>query len=156
MAANKARNTPPPAPLPTNPGPAASPGNVIAAGCRVIGNMTISGSLRLGGDVLGDVHCAGALTVDAGANIQGRVSASDITVLGKIVGEIVATRRIEVGRGAHIEGSIFAPSMRVEGNACVDGDLLISPERSPAHVERAKNLSILKPAAQALPESTGV
>jgi len=153
MAADKARNTPPPAPA--KPGPVGGPGNVIAAGCRVIGNLTLTGSLRLGGEVLGDVQCEGALTVDAGASIQGRVSASDITVLGKIVGEIIAVRRIDVGKGAHIEGSIFAPSMRVEGNACVDGDLLISPERSPEHAERAKNLSILKPAPQALPDSPG-
>jgi len=157
MAADKSRTPPPQAapPAPSKPAPQNGTGNVIAAGCRVVGDLTISGSLRLGGDVLGDVICEGALTVEAGASIRGRVSAAEITVMGTLIGEIVAARRIEVSRGARIEGSIFSPSMKVEGNACVDGDLLIAPERSPAHAERAKALTPLKPASEPAVTVTG-
>ena len=147
MAAEKSKD---PASAAVPPAKPSSPGghnNVIAAGCRVIGDLKISGSLRLGGEVLGDVHCDGALVVEAGARIKGRVSAGEMLVMGTLIGEIVATRKIDVTTGARVEGSIFSPFMKVEGNACVDGDLLIAPERSPAHVERAKDLAILKPAA---------
>lgn len=156
MAAEKAKDTAPAAPSSVKPAALGGPVNVISTGCRVIGNLTLSGSLRLGGEVVGDVHCDGALIVEAGGRINGRVSASEITVMGTLIGEIVAARRLEVATGARVEGSIFAPSMRVEGNACVDGDLLISPERSPAHAERAKGLPILKRAAEAPTASTGV
>ncbi|MBY9065581.1 polymer-forming cytoskeletal protein [Hyphomonas sp. WL0036] len=142
------------APAPTRVAPPSGQLNVISAGCRVVGNLTFSGSLRLGGEVEGDVICDGLLTVDAGAQINGRVRAGEITVMGKIIGEIVAVRRIEVGRGAHVEGSVFSPSMLVEGNARVDGDLLIAPERSQAHIDRAKTLVLLKPAAPS-PAETG-
>lgn len=157
MAADKSRTPPPQAapPAPAKPAPQNGTGNVLAAGCRVVGDLTISGSLRLGGDVLGDVICEGALTVEAGASIRGRVSAAEITVMGTLIGEIVAARRIEVSRGARIEGSIFSPSMKVEGNACVDGDLLIAPERSSAHAERAKALTPLKPASEPAVTVTG-
>lgn len=156
MGSDKARDTALMAPSSQK---AAIPGgqtNVISAGCRITGNLTISGSLRLGGEVDGDVHCDGALIVEAGARIRGRVSASEVTVLGTLTGEVVAAKRIEVGTGASVEGSIFAPSMRVEGNACVDGDLLIAPERSPAHTERAKDLTVLKRAPEEAPAHTGV
>lgn len=157
MAADKSRTPPPQAapPAPSKSAPQNGTLNVIAAGCRILGDMTISGSLRLGGEVLGDVTCEGALTVEAGASIRGRVSAAEITVLGTLIGEIVASRRIEVSKGARIEGSIFAPSMKVEGNACVDGDLLIAPERSAAHAERAKTLALLKPANPPVAAATG-
>lgn len=155
MAADKSRPSPPQAASSSKPSPQSGGSNVIAAGCRVVGDLTISGALRLGGEILGDVTCEGALTVEAGASIQGRVNASEITVMGTLIGEIVATQRIDVAKGARIEGSIFAPSIRVEGNACVDGDLLISPERSPAHAERAKNLAILKPASAPTAAVTG-
>ncbi|ABI76590.1 putative lipoprotein [Hyphomonas neptunium ATCC 15444] len=154
MAADKAREPAQAAP-PSAKAPS-SQANVIAAGCRVIGNLTISGSLRLGGEVVGDVHCDGALIVETGASIKGRTRAGDILVMGSLIGEIVAVRKIDVMTGARVEGSIFAPSMKVEGNACVDGDLLISPERSPAHAERAKTLSILAPARSEPPASTAV
>ena len=156
MAIDKAKDPASAAPASLKQGSPGSHSNSIAAGCRVIGNLTISGSLRLGGDVLGDVHCDGALVVEAGACIKGRISAGEILVMGTLIGEIVAARKIDVMTGARVEGSIFSPSMKVEGNACVDGDLLISPERSPAHGERAKNLSILNPAPQAPPVSAGV
>lgn len=141
MAASKARYAPAPPPPPARPGTPAAQGNVISAGCHVTGNVTLSGSLRLAGEITGDVHCEGALVVEAGGRIRGQVRAAEITVLGTLIGEIVAGRHIDVGRGARIEGSIFAPSMRVEGNAVLDGDLLISPERSTAHEERAKHLA---------------
>lgn len=147
MAASKARYAPAPAPSPARPAPPAAQGNVIAAGCHVTGDLILSGSLRLAGEITGDVHCEGTLVVEASGRIRGHIRAAEITVLGTLIGEIVASRHIEVGRGAHIEGSIFAPSMRVEGNAVLDGDLLISPERSPAHAERARKLAPPRPAA---------
>lgn len=154
MAAEKPRDMAAPAPAPAKPAQSGGQLNVISAGCRVVGNLTLSGSLRLGGEVLGDVICDGTLTLDASGQIHGRVRAGEITIMGKIVGEIVAARRIEVGRGAHVEGSIFAPSMLVEGNARVDGDLLIAPERSQGHIDRAKTLPLLKPQTEA-PTGTG-
>lgn len=153
MAADKGPAAPPPAaPGQTvRQGAASGPLNVICAGCRIDGNLKFAGSLRLGGEVLGDVSCDGTLTLEPAARIRGRVRASEIIVMGAIVGEIVASRRIEVGAGGIIEGSIFAPSMRVEGNARVDGDLLIAPERSTGHTERAKILAVLKPAPPPAP-----
>ena len=143
MAADKGKTAPPPAPAPAKPAAPAGPNNVIAAGCRVTGNLILAGSLRLGGEVLGDVRCEGTLVVEATGKIRGRISAAEIQVAGALTGEIAATRRIEVSAGGRVEGSIFAPSMRVEGNAVIEGDLLIAPERSPAHIERAKVLSVL-------------
>ncbi|MGE6697651.1 bactofilin family protein [Hyphomonas sp. NPDC076900] len=146
MAEDKGRAAPPPSPA--KPSAPAGPNNVIAAGCRVIGDMTLAG------EVVGDVHCQGALVVEATGKIKGRISAAEIVLAGALIGEVAAARRIEVSAGARIEGSIFAPSMRVEGNAVIDGDLLIAPERSPAHIERAKVLSVLTEAPGTMPTGT--
>lgn len=158
MAAEKVTGTAPPAA--SKQTLQSGPNNVIAAGCRVKGDLILSGSLRLGGEVLGDVSCDGTLIVEAGGQIKGRVHAADIVIKGRIIGEIAARRRIEVGTGGHAEGSIFAPSMSVEGNAHVDGDLLIAPERTQGHLDRAKSIAVLKasepaPAAGS-PASQGV
>lgn len=149
MAEDKGRAAP--TPSPAKPSAPAGPNNVIAAGCRVIGNITLAGSLRLGGEVVGDVRCEGALVVEATGKIKGRISATEILLAGALIGEVAAARRIEVSPGARVEGSIFAPSMRVEGNAVIEGDLLIAPERSPAHIERAKVLSVLTEAPGTTP-----
>lgn len=153
MAADRGREPAPPAPAPApaRPSAPAGPNNVIAAGCRVTGNLTLAGSLRLGGEVLGDVHCEGTLVVDAAGKIRGRITARDMIVAGSLIGEIAAAGRIEISAGGRVQGSIFAPSMRVEGNAVLDGDLLIAPERSPAHIERAKVLSVLTDAPASAP-----
>ncbi|OYW83957.1 MAG: hypothetical protein B7Z22_11600, partial [Hyphomonas sp. 32-62-5] len=103
MAADKGETAPPPAPAPAKPSAPAGPNNVIAAGCRVTGNLILTGSLRLSGEVLGDVRCDGALVVEATGKIRGRISASDILVAGALAGEIIAARRIEVSAGGRVD-----------------------------------------------------
>ncbi|MFN4025192.1 MAG: polymer-forming cytoskeletal protein [Hyphomonas sp.] len=127
--------------------------NVISAGCRIEGEMSFPGSLRLGGQVRGDVRCEGTLTIEVGGILEGTIRAGEIIVHGSALGEVIAVRRLEVSPGGRVEGSIYAPSMKVEGNARIDGDVLIAPERTPSHAERARTLPAVR-AATAKPAET--
>lgn len=127
--------------------------NVISAGCRIEGEMRFAGTLRLSGQVRGDVQCEGTLTIEAGGIVEGSVRAGEIIVYGSALGEVIAARRLEVAPGGRVEGSIYSPSMKVEGNARIDGDVLIAPERAAAHAERAASLPAVR-AARAKPGET--
>lgn len=159
MAAEKGREAPPAAaPPPVKPSSISS-GSMIAAGCRLEGQLNFTGPVRVAGEIRGDIACDGLLVIEAGGHVEGRVTAADITVLGAVLGEVIVSRRLEVGMGARVEGSIYSPSMRVEGNARIDGDVLIAPERSSSHIERAKTLPALQglaPSALAAPAKPAV
>ena len=79
--------------------------------------------------VKGDITTDSLLVVEAGAVIEGNVSATVIVVHGKIKGSVSAREGIEAWPGCRLEGRAYAPSMRVDEGASMLADILIAPER---------------------------
>jgi cytoskeletal protein CcmA (bactofilin family) len=119
----------------------------IARGCRLDGELSFAGPTYVAGEILGSVTCDGTLTVEAGARIEGRVQAHTLIVRGTLKGDIAASQGIEVQTGGQIDGVIYAPSISVARGTRIDGDVMIAPERSSAHLHRAE--------ARAEPEARG-
>jgi len=132
-------------------------GSVIAPGCRIDGDLSLTGPLVLEGEVFGQVICEGTLIVGPKARIEGSVQASEIIVQGRVKGDIAASRAIEVSDGGQLEGVIYSPSIRAEGLTLIDGDVIIAPERSASHVSRgaalAQRLTNRKAAQPSVPDT---
>jgi cytoskeletal protein CcmA (bactofilin family) len=108
----------------------------IVAGCTLEGKFTFKGTTLIGCTIKGDVDCDSLLIVEAGAVIDGRVSAREILVRGDLHGDILANTSIEAWPGAVITGAVIAPSLRVDEGAKVNADLLIAKERPVTHINR--------------------
>lgn len=126
----------------------------IAKDCRLEGDLTFTGPVHLSGEIRGSVTCDGTLTVEAGARIDGRVRTVVLVVRGKLRGDIAASQGIEVQTGGEIDGVIYAPSISVAKGTRIDGDVMIAPERSEAHVRRAEAMADLEARRQKLPAAT--
>ncbi len=61
------------------------------------------------------------LTIGPNGDIQGEVSAKQVTVVGKIVGNVIATERIEVRETGRIQGDLIAPRLTVAEGALING-----------------------------------
>jgi cytoskeletal protein CcmA (bactofilin family) len=61
------------------------------------------------------------LTIGPNGDIQGEVSAKQVTVVGKIVGNVIATERIEVRETGRIQGDLIAPRLTVAEGAIING-----------------------------------
>ena len=62
-----------------------------------------------------------ALTVAAGARVEARILARDVTVLGTVSGRITATEIIDIRAGARVSGELAAPSVALAEGAEIRG-----------------------------------
>jgi len=116
------------APPPVPPGPVErrNPGGVEMA--------NIGKSISIKGDVVGDEDTIlegrvegrvslrnHHLTIGPNGDVQGEVSAKQVTVVGKIAGNIIASERIEVRETGRIQGDLAAPRLTVAEGAVING-----------------------------------
>ena len=129
-------------------------GNAIATGGRVEGKFQFVGPVIIGGHVRGEVETDDLILVEAGGRIDGRVRATTVIIHGIVRGDVEASKTLEVCSGGRLEGVAFAPSMKVEERTLVSADLLIAPERTVAHINKAASVPDLSNVAPLSPART--
>jgi cytoskeletal protein CcmA (bactofilin family) len=115
-------------------------GNAIAAGGKLEGKFHFVGPVIIGAHIRGDVESDDLILVEATGRIEGRIRAATLVVHGAVCGDIEASKSLEVCTGGRLEGIAFSPSMKVEERTIVSADLLIAPERTVAHINKAASV----------------
>jgi cytoskeletal protein CcmA (bactofilin family) len=129
-------------------------GNAIAAGGCLEGTFRFVGPVIIGAHIRGDVISDDLILVEATGRIEGRIRATTLIVHGAVSGDIEASKCLEVCTGGRLEGVAFSPSMRVEERTIVSADLLIAPERTVAHINKAASVPDLSNVAPLSPART--
>ena len=96
----------------------------------------IGKSIRVKGDVEGDedtvvegrvegrVSLKGHhLTIGPNGDVQGEVTANQITVVGRVSGNVIASERLEVKDSGRIDGDLYAPRLLVAEGAVINGKI---------------------------------
>ena len=103
----------------------------------VVGDMAASEDLLVEGAVTGSIDMPGfALTIAAGARVDARVLARDVTILGHFSGRITATEIIDVREGAHVTGEIVAPRVALAEGADIQARVETRSVDAAVHVAR--------------------
>ncbi len=100
--------------------------NLILAGTRIDGVMNFPGGLVVSGELKGDIVCEGALVIEPGGKVDGRVQAPTVTAHGALSGTVLVTEFLEVCSGAVVGGTVMARSVRVDLGAILTADLSIT------------------------------
>lgn len=125
-------------PEPTRVTSYAPPAGPIGSGERRqpggIEMANIGKSISIKGDVVGDEDTVlegrvegrvslknHHLTIGPNGDVQGEVSAKQVTVVGKIAGNVIASERIEVRETGRIQGDLIAPRLNVAEGAIING-----------------------------------
>ncbi|MFH2202757.1 MAG: polymer-forming cytoskeletal protein [Elusimicrobiota bacterium] len=85
------------------------------------GVITVRGSLRIEGEVEGNVHEANEVTVASNGRIKGDVCAEFVTVSGTIEGSIVAAKQLDIKDNGKVVGNIRTAKLLIEEGAIFDG-----------------------------------
>ena len=102
--------------------------SIIGASTRIEGQINFVGTLRVQGDILGDVTGAdtGSTTVvDRSGSVVGTVKSASIVVKGRIDGPIQSAQLIQVHSGASVIGGASYKMLEIHPGAIVEG--LIAP-----------------------------
>jgi cytoskeletal protein CcmA (bactofilin family) len=93
--------------------------SVLAADCRLTGDIGSDGEVHIDGRLDGDVMCK-TLTVGETGVVTGKIGAEIVRILGSVNGQVKA-HSVELGATARVVGDITHASLRVDAGAYVQG-----------------------------------
>ena len=100
----------------------------VGEGVEFKGVISYKGTVRIDGNLEGEIHTTGVLLVGQGAVINARVEAGTIICQGKIIGNIVAKEKIQLKSPAILDGSVRTPSLSMEEGVLFNGSCEMGPQ----------------------------
>jgi cytoskeletal protein CcmA (bactofilin family) len=105
----------------------------IGKGITVTGSIQAQESVTIAGTVNGDVLASDHdVTVEAGARVEGAVTARSITVRGRSNGRLIAREVVRVQQSAAVRADVAAPKLALEDGATFNG--CVEPAKTDAAI----------------------
>jgi cytoskeletal protein CcmA (bactofilin family) len=95
---------------------------VISKGVKIEGKLSCSGSIRLDGEVKGDISSQSAVIIGENGKVNGQINAENITIGGKVTGTVRAKEKLVLDAKANLQGDIFSKIISVESGAVFNGN----------------------------------
>lgn len=94
---------------------------IVGQGARLEGNVVSAGSLRVDGQVKGQINAEGDVALTPKSQVEADIRAQSVSVAGRFKGTIVVKGRAELKGGGRIDGNITAKSLVVEEGGIFNG-----------------------------------
>lgn len=96
--------------------------SVVSRGTRIEGSVMAADSLRVEGEVNGEIHAKGEVSLSPQGRINADIEATSIMLAGIVTGDLVASGDVSLPADARLEGNIRARNADVGG--VVQGDIV--------------------------------
>ncbi|HOV61917.1 MAG TPA: polymer-forming cytoskeletal protein [Candidatus Hydrogenedentes bacterium] len=100
---------------------------LLGPGSHVSGDVSCEGTIRVEGEVRGNVISGDSIVILPGAIVKGDVQAGRVIVGGQVLGNITAVERIELQRGGQVLGDISAPRISIQEGVAFEGSCVMRP-----------------------------
>jgi cytoskeletal protein CcmA (bactofilin family) len=120
---------------------------IVGAGARLDGNLVSAGSLRIDGQVKGQINADGDVSLAPQSQVEADIRAQNVSVAGRFKGNIVVKGKAHLARGGRIDGNITSKSLIVEeggtfhGQSIMDASGSGSPTQADARAATGKGES---------------
>jgi cytoskeletal protein CcmA (bactofilin family) len=104
--------------------------NLIASGTVFEGKLKTPGSIRIDGKIVGDVSATQNISIGSSGEIDGNITAKNVTIGGKINGIITAQEKLVFESKAAVRGDIRAAKLVIDEGALFDGKCSMSEKIS--------------------------
>ncbi len=99
----------------------------LGEGTEFKGVITFEGTVRVDGDLEGEVLTEDTFIIGTAGNVRADVKAGVVIVMGKMEGRIEAREKCELRVGSHVRGEILTPSIYIEEGAVFEGVCNLPP-----------------------------
>ncbi len=99
----------------------------VGEGVEFKGVINYQGTVRIDGQLEGEIHTDGILIVGQSAVINAKVEAGTIICQGRIIGDITAREKIQLMSPAVLNGSVKTPSLSMEEGVLFNGICEMGP-----------------------------
>lgn len=103
---------------------------VVGQGARLEGTIVSAGSLRIDGQVKGQINADGDVLLTQQSQVEADIRAKSVSIAGRFRGNLNVSGRAELKRGGRIEGNITSKSLVIEEGGSFDGQSIM--EKQPA------------------------
>ncbi|MDP5276687.1 bactofilin family protein [Chengkuizengella axinellae] len=98
------------------------------------GELKTQASLRIEGQVSGDIHCTGDLTIGVDAIVQSNIKAKNVITSGIIRGTVHTNGLLSISKTGKVYGDISVGSIKVEEGGVFSGE---------SKMEETKNITAI-------------
>ena len=98
---------------------------IVGTGARLEGNVVSAGSLRIDGQVKGQINADGDVTLSSQSQVEADIRAQNVSVAGRFTGNIVVKDKAHLARGGRIDGNITSKTLVVEEGGVYHGQSIM-------------------------------
>lgn len=109
----------------------------LGEGSQIDGKLSFAGSVRIDGEVQGEIRAKGTVFLGEKAVISAAVEADAIVVQGRVTGDLTARSRIELRAPAKVLGNLHTPSLVIHEGVLFEGQCRMGA--GDARAERSDN-----------------
>jgi cytoskeletal protein CcmA (bactofilin family) len=103
--------------------------NVIAVGAKWKGSLNVADSVRIDGQVSGDIEAKGTIHISEGAEVDAKIKAAYIVICGSFKGQVRCLERLELLPKSKLQGEVVTKLLNVHEGATVDGSISMSTDK---------------------------
>jgi cytoskeletal protein CcmA (bactofilin family) len=105
---------------------------VIGQAAKLEGTVVSAGSLRIDGQVKGQINADGDCSLSPQSQVEADIRAQNVAVAGRFKGSIMVKGRAEITRGGRVDGNITCKSLVVEEGAIFQGQSVMDQQPAQA------------------------
>ncbi|MBD0379635.1 polymer-forming cytoskeletal protein [Paenibacillus sp. WST5] len=109
---------------------------LIGEGTSFEGRIKSEASIRIEGNITGDIECAGDVIVGEHGSVKSNISARDVVLAGSVQGNVITKGKLTITSTGSLQGNISATSIIIEeggqfqGNSKMDGKAPVKTPQS--------------------------
>jgi cytoskeletal protein CcmA (bactofilin family) len=98
---------------------------IVGKGAKLEGTVVSAGSLRIDGQVRGEITADGDVMLSPQSQVEADIRAQNVAVAGRFKGTIVVKGRAEIARGGRVDGNITSKTLVIEEGAIFQGQSIM-------------------------------
>jgi len=115
----------------------------LGAGSRIEGKLTFEGSVRIDGEINGEISAKETVIIGESAVITAQIQANTVVIHGRVQGDVTARKRVELRAPARLIGNLNTPSVVMNEGIIFEGHCTMGT--SEAQSERGEKKIALFP-----------
>jgi len=109
---------------------------IVGAGARLEGNVVSAGSLRIDGQVKGQINADGDVSLSPQSQVEADIRAQNVSVAGRFKGNILVKGKAVLARGGRVDGNITSKTLVVEEGGIFHGQSIMDGGAAPAGAQQ--------------------
>lgn len=98
---------------------------IVGTGARLEGNVVSAGSLRIDGQVKGQINADGDVVLSPQSQVEADIRAQNVSIAGKFKGNVIVKGKAHLARGGRIDGNITSKTLVVEEGGVFHGQSIM-------------------------------